>query len=109
MLRRTVILTVLITAFLIGMSLAATQTFTGTITDTMCGKTHMIAGKSDAACTRECMKSKGDWTYAIVVGEKVYSLIGNGRQLEPLAGKRATVNGDLSGNTISVKSISAAR
>src|SRR4051794_41914891 len=26
--------------------------------DTMSGKEHMIAGKSDAHCTRECMKSR---------------------------------------------------
>ena len=108
MLRRTAILAVLITAFLIGMSLAATQTFTGTITDTMCGKKHMIAGKSDADCTRECMKSKGDWTYGIVVGEKVYGLIGDGKQFESLAGKHVIVKGDLSGKSITVKSVSDA-
>lgn len=94
---------------LAGTSIAATQTYTGTITDTMCGKKHMVAGKSDADCTCECMKSKGDWTYGIVVGEKVYALIGDIKQFELLAGKRVTVQGDLSGNSITVKSISAAR
>lgn len=54
-------------------SWAASQTLTGTLTDTMCGKKHMIAGKSDGDCTRECMKSKGFWTYGLLVGDKLYS------------------------------------
>lgn len=109
MLRTNAILMLLITAMLAGTSVAATQTFTGTITDTMCGKKHMVAGKSDTDCTRQCMKSKGDWTYGIVVGERVYRLIGDGKQFDALAGKRAIVKGELSGNSISVQSISAGR
>ena len=81
------------------------QTFTGTVTDTMCGKKHMIQGKTDAECTRECMKSKGDWTYGLIVGEKVYSLAGDAKQLDAAAGKRVKVTGEVNGNKIAVKSI----
>jgi hypothetical protein len=88
---------------------AAPQTFTGIVTDTMCGKKHMIADKSDADCTRECMKSKGDWTYGLVVGDKVYSLVGDARQLDANAGKRVKVTGEVTGNKIAVTSINPAQ
>lgn len=84
---------------------AAPQTFTGTVTDTMCGKKHMIQGKTDAECTRECMKSKGDWTYGLIVGDKVYSLAGDAKQLDATAGQRVKVTGEVNGNKIAVKSI----
>ncbi len=84
---------------------AAPQTMTGTVTDTMCGKKHMISGKTDADCTRECMKSKGDWTYGLIVGDKVYSLAGDAQQLDAAAGKRVKVTGEVNGNKIAVKSI----
>ncbi len=106
---RNALLALLTFLLVVGMSLAAPQSFTGTITDTMCGKKHMIAGKTDAECTRECMKSKGDWTYGLVVGDKVYRISGNVQRFDALAGKRVTVTGELGGDTISVNSISVAR
>ena len=91
--------------FLSLLAFAAPQTLTGTVTDTMCGKKHMIQGKTDADCTRECMRSKGDWTYGLIVGDKVYSLAGDAKQLDAVAGKRVKVAGELSGNKIAVNSI----
>ena len=49
----------------------ATKSLTGTVSDAMCGKTHMMKGESAAQCTRECVKSGSD--YALVVGDKVYT------------------------------------
>ena len=111
MLRRTSVVLVLIAilAFLTLYSFAASQTFTGTVTDTMCGKKHMSPGKSDADCTRECMKSKGDWTYGLVVGNNVYGLAGDNKQFATLAGQRVTVAGAVTGTTIAVQTITAAR
>ena len=62
---------------------------------------------SAAKCTRECTKSGSD--YALVIGEKVYTLKGNKSDIDKLAGERATVKGKVSGNTITVDSISAAK
>lgn len=99
----------LVAALLIAASaFAASATVTGTVTDTMCGKRHMIAGKTDADCTRECMKSKGDWTYGVLVGEHVYALSGDDQKFDNLAGKKVTVTGQQSGNTITVQSIAPA-
>jgi hypothetical protein len=94
-------------AFTLGAA-AAPQTFTGTVSDTMCGKTHMIPGKSDAECIRECLKAKGT-TYALVVGDKVYALAGENNQFNSVAGKRVKVTGELTGKTLKVQSIAAVR
>ncbi len=110
MFRRTsAILVLVIFALLTMRALAAPQTFTGTITDTMCGKKHMSPGKSAADCTRDCMKLKGDWTYGLVVGSSVYHLTGDNKQFATLAGQQVKVAGDLTGTTIAVQTITPAK
>ena len=47
------------------------QSLTGTVSDAMCGAKHMQEG-SAADCTRVCVK--GGSKYALVVGDKVYTL-----------------------------------
>lgn len=64
----------------------------------------MIQGKTDAECTRE-LKSKGDWRYGLIVGDKVYSLAGDAKQLDATAEQRVKVTGEVNGNKINVKSI----
>jgi hypothetical protein len=87
-----------------------TRSFTGEVSDSMCGAKHMMAG-SPAACTRACV-AKGA-NYALVVGEKVYTLNTTNKtalaQLDKLAGEKARVTGTEDGDTISVKSVSAAK
>src|SRR5512142_1127815 len=90
-------------------SFAASRTLTGTVTDTMCGKKHMIAGKSEKECTRECMKSKGDWTYGLIVGDKVYSLSGDANKFDALAGQQVQVTGEVTGDKIAVQTIAPAK
>jgi hypothetical protein len=93
--------------FLASTAVFAAQSLTGVVTDSMCGKKHMIPGKSDAECIRECIKAKSK--YALLVGDKLYTLSGDSKQLEAVAGKKVTVAGDVSGTTVTVKSIAAAK
>jgi len=63
--------------FLMLSMIAATlsaETFTGVITETMCGaKPHtMMKGHTDAECIRMCVK--GPHSYALLDGEKVIKL-----------------------------------
>lgn len=110
MLSRTAAILALIVFVLLSMvAFAAPLTLTGTVTDTMCGKKHMIPGKSDAECTRECMKSKGEWTYGLVVDDKVYTLTGDSKKFDSLAGRRAKVTGEATGTKVTVQTITAAR
>src|SRR5256886_17554829 len=85
---------------------SAPKTLTGTVSDAMCGAHHMEKDKSAAECTRECVK-KGT-KYALVVGKKVYTLEGHEAELEKVAGMRATVKGQVSGETVAVQSVESA-
>src|SRR5437588_4710757 len=90
-----------------GNKAAEQRTLTGIVSDSMCGAKHMAKDKSAADCTRECVKSGSD--YALVVGEKVYTLKGNAAVLDKYAGEQVTVKGTVSGNTITAESVTAAK
>jgi hypothetical protein len=83
------------------------QTFTGQVSDTMCGAKHEMG--DPAACTRACMKHGSK--YALVVGDKVYTLETADQtalaKLNDLAGAKAKVTGEVDGTTITVKSVAA--
>ena len=53
----------------------ASQTFTGTITDSMCVANHaMMHVTPDAKCVRECARAGGGVKYALYDGKNVYRL-----------------------------------
>lgn len=89
---------------------AKAQTFTGTLTDAMCGASHMMEG-DPASCLRTCV-NKGS-KYALVVGDKVYTLdSSNAATLDALAklgAQKVTVKGTADGETITVTSVTAAK
>ncbi len=87
--------------------LAQTKTLTGEVSDAMCGAKHAMPGDA-AACTRACV-GKGS-AYALVVGEKVYTLDAKDKavmqDLDKAAGKQAKVTGEVKGDTVEVASVS---
>jgi hypothetical protein len=89
---------------------AKAESFTGVVSDAMCGKKHMMEG-DPAACLRACVQ-KGS-KYALVVGDKVYTLDTDDKStlatLDKLANKNATVKGQANGDEIQVSSVSAAK
>jgi hypothetical protein len=85
---------------------AASQNVDGIVSDTMCGKKHMMPGKTDAQCIQECIKSGS--SYALVVSDKVYTLAGKPQTIAPFAGKRVHVEGNIKDKTITITSISEA-
>lgn len=100
--------TVMAIAFVLLTSLvaiAAPQSFTGVVSDSMCGPKHMLPGKTDAECTRECLKANSK--YALVVDKKIYTLSGPQAEFSRLAGQRVRVTGASNGDTIAVHSIAA--
>lgn len=88
-------------------AMAAPTTLTGVVTDSMCGAHHMMPGASPATCTRECVRRGAK--FALAVGNRVYILSGKKAAVNSLAGEKATVKGNLSGNTITIASIRAAK
>ena len=87
-------------------AIAAPQSFVGTLSESMCGAKHMMPDKSDAECTRICVKANSK--YALVVDKKVYILSGPQEHFSKLAGQRVRVTGENKEDTISVKSITIA-
>ena len=85
----------------------SSQKITGTITDAMCGKKHMMQGVSAAQCTRECVKEGS--AFALISGDKVYTLKGDKAQFDKFAGANVVIEGETSGTTVTVKSIKAAQ
>jgi len=103
----TLILTSLLTVSAFG---AKGKTYTGTVSDSMCGAKHAMPG-DDAGCTRACV-SKGS-KYALVVGDKVYTLETSDKDalatLDKQAGAKVTVTGTENDSTITVSSVKAAK
>lgn len=88
---------------------AASQTFTGVVTDSMCGADHkMMNVKPDSKCVRECVKAGSK--YALLVGDKVYTL-SDQKTPDQFAGAKVKVTGTLDAKTatIAVDKIEAAR
>ena len=89
--------------------LAADRTFTGTVTDDMCGGSHkaMNAGP-DAKCVTECVRAGAK--YALWDGKATY-VLSDQKGAAPFAAKKVTVKGTLDAiaKTIQVSSIAPAK
>lgn len=88
---------------------AGKQTFSGVITDTMCGADHKMMNVSpDAKCVRECVKAGSK--YALLVGSKVY-VLSDQQTPDKFAGAKVKVTGalDAKTNTIAVDKIEPAK
>jgi len=88
------------------------QTFTGAISDDMCGAAghaSMRMGPTDAECTVACVGAHGA-TYVLVDGKSTYAL-SDQKTAEKFAGQRVKVTGtlDVKSHTIKVASISAVK
>lgn len=87
----------------------ATSTFTGVITDTLCGRSHaMMKAASDEACVKICVKSSGE--YALYDGKEILKL-SDQKLPAKFAAQRVTVTGtyDEKAKRIKVLSIEAAK
>ncbi len=101
---------IIVAAMLIATSaFAAEQTWTGTISDKMCGADHtQMRGKmSDRDCT--LASAKGGAPYALVVDGKVYELSNHESEVKTHAGNRVSVTGEVNGNAIRVSRVEAVK
>ncbi|MGH9477357.1 MAG: hypothetical protein ACRD1C_13680 [Terriglobales bacterium] len=89
----------------------ADTVYSGVVTDAMCGAKHDMGGGSPAECVHMCVGGGSD--YALVVGQKVYTLATKDKRvlatLYKNAAKRIEVRGTLHGDTLTVHSVSPAR
>lgn len=82
-------------------------TLTGVVSDALCGAHHSMKGMSAADCTRMCVKA--GQSYALVVGNKVYTLSGHSPELYKYAGQKVEVKGELSADKLAVDSVMLAK
>ena len=88
---------------------AAGRTFTGVVTDTMCGSDHKARNvQPDAKCVRDCVKAGSQFKYALVSGKDVY-VLSDQKSADKFAAQRVKVTGSLNGKTIQVESIAPAK
>jgi hypothetical protein len=85
---------------------AAEQTWTGSISDAMCGKSHGANGgtmQKDHDCAVKCA-AKG--SYVFVVGDKIYKIADQKmKELEQHAGHRVDITGTMKDDTITVSKV----
>ena len=98
---KTKLFIILALTFVFALSMFASQTtLTGVLTDDMCTKKHMMRGRSNADCVRECIKHGAK--YVVVSQGKVLELRGDQKNLAEIAGKKVTLTGELKGNVLTV-------
>ena len=98
-----------IAAILISAASVWAASFSGTVTDTMCGADHKSMNMgSDEKCVTECAKMGAK--YALYDGKETYTL-SDQKSAARFAAKKVTVNGTLDAKTktIQVSSIAAAK
>ncbi len=87
---------------------AAEQTWTGKISDSNCGATHKMAGKTDRECTEACIK--GGAKYVFVSDGNVYKIQNQDFAGLPVhAGHTVTLKGEMNGDTITVSTLRCLR
>jgi hypothetical protein len=87
------------------LALALAETFTGVVTDNMCGAKHtMMKDQPDDKCVRMCVKGSSD--YALYDGQNVYKLSDQNKPAK-FAAQKVKVTGTLDpkSKTIKVSSI----
>lgn len=92
---------------------AFAATWTGVISDSMCGKSHAAmtgngSKMTDSQCTTACVEHGAK--YVFVQGDKVLNIANQDfKELKALAGDRVQLSGDLKGDTITVTRIEKAK
>ena len=80
------------------------QALTGVLSDSRCMGHHPSASKMTSAdCTLFCIKQGASW--ALVDGDRIYTLKADSPSFNRLAGQRVKLTGSIEGKSIDVKSI----
>ncbi len=80
-------------------------TWSGTISDAMCGAKHADASPESQKCAQTCVKEHGAEP-VFVVGDKIYKIADASKtKVMPHVGHKVTISGKLDGDTVTVNSI----
>ena len=71
------------------------QTYTGIVTETMCGAQHTMGISPDEKCVRECVRmDPKKWKYALLAGGDIY-ILSDQQTPEKFAARKVKVTGVL--------------
>ncbi len=83
---------------------AFAESFTGYVSDAMCAADpHKVSTADHAACAQKCIKG-GEKPVLVVDSEKVYTITNPGT-LASHAGEKVTVDADVKGSALTIKSV----
>ena len=87
---------------------AMAESWTGTISDAMCGAKHADASEKSQACVKRCVGRPGGEA-VFVVGEKIIKIDAASKdKITPHLGHKVVIDGALKGDTVTVDSIKMA-
>jgi hypothetical protein len=86
---------------------AAAGPMTGWISDASCGAGNASAEKASRECAERCIKSGAPAVFVNDADQKVYKIAGNVKVTDHLQHK-VQINGDVKGDTVTVKEIKKA-
>lgn len=86
---------------------AMADTWTGFVSDAMCGAKHTGASEKDAKCAQSCVKRGSD--AVLVTDGKVVKFTADSKdKISELVGKKVTVTGSMEGGSLKVEEAKAA-
>ncbi|HTP88429.1 MAG TPA: hypothetical protein VMJ34_15850 [Bryobacteraceae bacterium] len=92
--------------FALGAAFALADSFSGVVSDSMCGAQHKAATAADKKCVEGCIKNHGSKP-VLVVGDKVYRISADSEaKVMNHLGDKVKVEGTVSGDTITIQSVS---
>jgi hypothetical protein len=77
-------------------------TWTGTITDAMCGAKHADASEKSMACSKRCVERGSAPVF--ISGDKVIK-IANPEAVKELIGQKVSIDGELAGDTVTIAKV----
>lgn len=84
---------------------AMAEEWSGTISDSHCGKGHADASEKSQACVKACIEKKGA-SAVFVTGDKVLKIAdASMEKVKPHLGHKVTIAGSVKNDTITVDSI----
>lgn len=79
----------------IGTGQSTPKSYTGVITDSMCGGNHNMGISPDEKCVHECVRmDPKKWKYALLVGKDVF-ILSDQKTPEQFAAKKVKITGTL--------------
>ncbi len=87
---------------------AMAETWTGFISDSMCGAKHAAGTPADAKCAQACVKNHGASPVLVSDGKVIPFTADSQSKVADLVGKKVTITGTMSDGSLNIEEAKAA-